>query len=142
MAAALGELLVTLLEPCANAHSTTERVHILTPKLLVGEKAATTLALVVYELVTNSTKYGAVDSNGTLDSKCRSDGGEKCRSDGGGVKIVWRESGGPPTARPSGFGTKLIINSLSDQLGGTISANWPTTGAVITLKMSQARLGT
>jgi hypothetical protein len=41
----------------------------------------------------------------------------------------------------SGFGTKLVISSLSDQLGGTILASWPPTGAVITLKTSEARLG-
>jgi PAS domain S-box-containing protein len=136
-AANLGDLLVTLLEPYANAHSKTERVHITTPKFLVGEKSATALALVVHELATNSIKYGALSkANGALDVNCRSIGGE--------VEIVWSESGGPPTSRPSGpsgFGTKLVINSLSDQLGGTISASWPPTGAVITLKMSEARLG-
>ncbi|HMH97749.1 MAG TPA: HWE histidine kinase domain-containing protein, partial [Bradyrhizobium sp.] len=40
-AAELGGLLVTLLEPYANTHPKTERVHISTPKLLVGEKSAT-----------------------------------------------------------------------------------------------------
>jgi two-component sensor histidine kinase len=136
-AAELGDLLVTLLEPYANTHPKTERVHISTPKLLVGEKSATALALVVHELATNSIKYGALsNANGALDVKCSANGGE--------VVIVWSESGGPPTSKPSGrsgFGTKLVISSLSDQLGGTISASWPPTGAVITLKMSEARLG-
>jgi PAS domain S-box-containing protein len=136
-AAELGDLLVTLLEPYANTHSKTERVHISTPKLLVGEKSATALALVVHELATNSIKYGALsNANGGLDVKCCANGGE--------VEIVWSESGGPPTSEPSGpagFGTKLVVSSLSDQLGGTISASWPPTGAVITLKMSEARLG-
>ena len=133
--AELGDLLITLLEPYA--HSKTEGVHISTPKLLVGEKAATTLALVVHELATNSIKYGALsNANGAVDVKCSANGGE--------VEIVWSESGGPPPSTPSGrsgFGTQLVIRSLSDQLGGTISASWPPTGAVITLKMSEARLG-
>jgi two-component sensor histidine kinase len=136
-AAELGDLLVTLLEPYATTHSKTERVHISTPKLLVGEKSATALALVVHELATNSIKYGALsNANGALDVKCSANGGE--------VVIVWSESGGPPTSKPSGpsgFGTKLVVSSLSDQLGGAISASWPPTGAVITLKMSEARLG-
>jgi two-component sensor histidine kinase len=136
-AADLGDLLVKLLEPYAAAHSKTERVHISTPKLLVGEKSATALALVVHELATNSIKYGALSTaNGALDVKCSANGGE--------VVIVWSESGGPPTSKPSGpsgFGTKLVVGSLSDQLGGTISASWPPTGAVITLTMSEARLG-
>jgi two-component sensor histidine kinase len=124
-------------EPYASTHSKTERVHISTPKLLVGEKSATALALVVHELATNSIKYGALsNANGALDVKCSANGGE--------VAIVWSESGGPPTSKPSGpsgFGTKLVISSLSDQLSGTISASWPPTGAVITLTMSEARLG-
>lgn len=103
----------------------------------MGEKSATSLALVVHELATNSIKYGALSrENGTLEIKCSAQGGE--------VEIVWTENGGPPTSKPSGrsgFGTKLVVSSLSDQLGGTISASWPPTGAIITLKMSEARLG-
>jgi two-component sensor histidine kinase len=136
-AAQLADLLGTLLEPYASKHSKTERVHIATPRLLVGEKSATALALIMHELATNSIKYGALSSaNGTLDVKCSTADGE--------VEIIWTESGGPLTHKPSGrsgFGTKLVTSSLSDQLGGTISASWPPTGAVITLKMSEARLG-
>lgn len=136
-AAPLGDLLATLLEPYSNTHSNLERIHISTPKILVGEKSATALALVVHELATNSIKYGALSgAKGTLEIKCSAEGGE--------VEIVWTENGGPPTSKPSGrsgFGTKLVVSSLSDQLGGTISASWPPTGAIITLKMSEARLG-
>lgn len=136
-AAQLGELLDTLLQPYANTHSETERVHITTPQLLVGERSATALALVVHELATNSIKYGALSSaNGRLDLKCGAHGGV--------VTLTWSESGGPRiSAAPgrSGFGSKLVVSSLSDQLGGTISASWPHTGAVITIKMSEARLG-
>jgi two-component sensor histidine kinase len=136
-AAQLEDLLDTLLEPYASTHSKTERVHITTPRLLVGEKSATALALIVHELATNSIKYGALsNANGTLDVKCGNADGE--------VEIIWTESGGPLTHKPSGragFGTKLLVGSLSDQLGGTISASWPPTGAIITLKMSEARLG-
>jgi two-component sensor histidine kinase len=132
-AAPLGKLLATLLEPYSNIHSDSDRVHIATPKLLVGEKSATALALIVHELATNSIKYGALSSaKGTLDIKCSADGGE--------VEIIWTENGGPSVTKPSGrpgFGTKL-----SDHLGGTLSANWPPNGVIIILKMSEARLGT
>ena len=136
-AAQLGDLLITLLAPYADTQLKTARVHISGPKILVGEKSATALALVVHELATNSIKYGALSNpSGALDVECSAVGGE--------VEIVWSESGGPPTSKPSGqsgFGTKLVVRTLSDQLGGTISASWPPTGAVIVLKMSQARLG-
>lgn len=136
-AALLGDLLFILLEPYSAKSSDAERIQILAPKLLVGEKSATTLALVVHELATNSIKYGALSSaDGVLEIKCDAKGGE--------VEIVWTEKGGPLTSKPSGgagFGTKLVVSTLSDQLGGTISAIWPPSGAIITLKMSEARLG-
>lgn len=125
------------MEPYSNKHFNSEQVHISTPKILVGEKSAAALALVVHELATNSIKYGALSSaKGTLEVECRAEGGE--------VEVVWTENGGPPTSKPgrSGFGTKLVVSSLSDQLGGTIAASWRATGAIITLKMSQVRLGT
>ncbi|MBR1092038.1 PAS domain-containing protein [Bradyrhizobium manausense] len=136
-AAELGELLKTLLQPYANAQSQEDRVKIDTPRLLVGEKSASALALVVHELATNSVKYGALSvANGVLDLECTVNGGV--------VTLTWRESGGPPISKApgrSGFGSKLVVSSLSDQLGGSISASWRPTGAVITLEISEARLG-
>lgn len=136
-AALLGDLLAKLLEPYASTYLEPGRVHMSIPKVLVGEKSATALALVVHELATNSIKYGALSrATGRLDVACSAEGGE--------VEMVWTESGGPPTSKPSGragFGTRLVVSSLSDQLGGTISASWPPTGVIITLKMSEARLG-
>ena len=103
-AAQLGDLLGTLLEPYASAHSKTERVHISTPRLLVGEKSATALALVVHELATNSIKYGALsNANGALDVQCSADGGE--------VEIIWSESGGPLTQNRPGR-QDLVLSSL------------------------------
>ena len=47
------------------------RVRVSVPRMGVGEQAATTLALVVHELATNSLKYGALSSpTGTLDIAC------------------------------------------------------------------------
>jgi two-component sensor histidine kinase len=136
-AALLGDLLVTLLEPYSAKNSDAERIRISAPELLVGDKSSTTLALVVHELATNSIKYGALSkAEGVLDIKCSAEDGE--------VGIVWTENGGPLTSKPpgeAGFGTKLVVTSLSDQLGGSISAIWPPSGAIITLKMSEARLG-
>jgi two-component sensor histidine kinase len=136
-AAQFSDLLAKLLEPYANTSSNSERVHLSVPNVLVGEKSATALALVVHELATNSIKYGALSSvTGAIDIACSAEDGE--------VEMVWTESGGPQPSKPSGrsgFGTKLVVSSLTDQLGGTISASWPSTGAIITLRMSAARLG-
>ena len=82
----------------------------------VGETSATTLALIVHELSTNSIKYEALSTfGGTLDISCTAQNDN--------VVLVWTERGGPPVTTPTGsegFGTKLVSKSLSGQLGGSI----------------------
>ena len=134
--AELGDLLTVLLAPYGDQGGTGERVHIALPKLRVGEAAATTLALVVHELATNSIKYGALSvADGKLDVSCTA-------ADGGAV-LIWTERGGPPTAAPTGpagFGSRLVAQSVAGQLGGSIAFDWQPEGVVVTLRMSKARL--
>nr|WP_246763346.1 sensor histidine kinase [Rhizobium sp. 007] len=135
-AALLGDLLAVLLDPYTGDGPLNARVKVSVPELLVGEASATTLALVVHELATNSIKYGALSkSSGTLDVSCQADDRD--------VVIVWKEEGGPavvaPTG-PAGFGSQLIAKSMAGQLGGTIAFDWPQSGVVVTLHVSKARL--
>ena len=66
-----------------------EHIRILVPELCVGETAATTLALIVHELATNSIKYGALsEARGTLEVACIKSGDE--------VVVLWTERNGPP----------------------------------------------
>ena len=137
-AALLGDLLAVLLAPYDDKRVIGDRVHVSVPEVRVGEAAATTLALVVHELATNSIKYGALSAaSGTLDVSCAADDDE--------VVIAWTERGGPSVAAPTGpegFGSKLVTQSMSGQLGGSIAFDWPTEGVVVTLRMSKARLAT
>ena len=132
--ALLGDLLGVLLAPYDNHDAT--RVIVRVPDIRVGEASATTLALVVHELATNSVKYGALSrAGGMLDVLCRSHDEE--------VVVVWTEWGGPPIIAPGradGFGSRLLARSMSGQLGGSIRYGWPTQGVVVTLQMNKARL--
>ena len=96
------------------------------------------MALVIHELATNSIKYGALSQEaGSLDVACRIDGGE--------TVLVWTERGGPPISAPSGqtgFGSVLVKNTITRNLGGTIAFDWPAEGVIVTLRMNSARLGT
>ena len=134
--AEFGDLLTVLLAPYGDGKGVGGRVHITAPELRVGDATATTLALVVHELATNSLKYGALSiADGTLDVSCT--------ADNGGVVLVWTEQGGPPVAAPTGpagFGSKLMTQSVTSQLGGSIAFEWPPEGAVVTLRMNKARL--
>ena len=135
-AAFLGGLLAVFLAPYDERGVIGDRIRVMVPEVSVGETAATTLALVVHELATNSVKYGALSvAGGTLDVSCADSDGQ--------VTILWTERGGPPVTAPTGpggFGSKLITQSLSGALGGSIEFTWPPEGAVITLRMSKARL--
>lgn len=135
-AAPLVDLLAILLAPYDDEGAIGARVRISVPELLVGEASATTLALIVHELATNSIKYGALSkAAGTVDVSGTAHDSE--------VVIVWTETGGPVAASngPAGFGSQLINRSISTQLGGSIVIERPTEGVIATLRMSKARLG-
>ena len=89
-AALLGDLLTVLLAPYDDMGAFSGRVRVSVPRMGVGEASATTLAMVVHELATNSLKYGALSAaTGTLDVSCALPDSE--------VAIVWTERGGPPS---------------------------------------------
>jgi two-component sensor histidine kinase len=136
-AALIGDLLKVLLEPYTTNAIDAQRVRVEVPDVLVGESSATTLALIVHELATNSIKYGALSSpTGALDIVCTEESGD--------VVLVWKETGGPAVVGPvkqTGFGSKLILRSVSAQLGGSVDFEWPPEGALITLRASKVRLG-
>jgi two-component sensor histidine kinase len=134
--ALLGDLLTVLLAPYDDMGAFSGRVRVSVPRMGVGEGAATTLALVVHELATNSLKYGALSSAaGTLDVSCASHESE--------VIVMWTERGGPPVVAPTGtlgFGSKLVTRCISAQLGGSIACEWQEGGVIVTLRMNKDRL--
>jgi two-component sensor histidine kinase len=133
----LGELLGARFQPYTAGAPNADRIRVTAPDLLIGEASTTTLALVVHELATNSIKYGALSSPiGVVEVSCVEESGD--------VVFVWKETGGPPIVTPvkqTGFGSKLVTQSVSGQLGGSIEAEWPSEGAVVTLRAKKSRLG-
>jgi two-component sensor histidine kinase len=131
----LGDLISVLLAPY-DEKGATVRIRVSVPKMSVGERASTPLALVFHELATNSAKYGALSvGSGTLDVSCNANEDD--------VNVVWTERGGPAVAVPvndHGFGSKLVQRSLAAELGGTIAFDWAPEGVVVTLRMSKDRL--
>lgn len=135
--ALLGDLLSVLLAPYDDLGAFSGRIRVSVPRMGVGEASATTLAMIIHELATNSLKYGALSSEtGTLDVAAAGHEEED-------VIVVWTERGGPAVSDPSGpggFGSKLINRAMLDQLSGTITCDWAADGVVVTLKMSRERL--
>jgi two-component sensor histidine kinase len=135
-AALLGDLFTVLLAPYDDMGAFSGRVRVAVPRMAVGEQAATTLALVVHELATNSLKYGALSSpSGALDISCAPHDTE--------VVVVWTERGGPPVTAPgddAGYGSKLLNRGMTIQLGGSIARDWSSEGVIVTLRMTKERL--
>ena len=135
-AALLGDLLSILLAPYDDLGAFSGRIRVAVERMGVGEAAATSLALVVHELATNSLKYGALSSDvGTLDVSTQTSGDT--------ISLIWMERGGPVVEAPPeavGFGSKLVQRSLSSQLGGAIERDWSPEGLVATIQLDRAKL--
>ena len=68
-----------------------------------------------------------------------------CVTRDGDAVLVWTERGGPPVTAPTGpagFGSRLMSQSVSGQLGGSIALDWMSEGVIATVRMSKARLAT
>lgn len=130
-AALLGDLLAILLAPYDDAGAFSGRIRVAVPRMGVGERAATTLAMILHELATNSVKYGCLSAEaGMLNVSSRSDEDN--------IVIVWAESGGPDAGgSPSrqGFGTNYVAQTISRQFRGAIEYDWQRSGLVATLRM-------
>ena len=135
-AALLGDLLSVLLTPYDEKAAFSGRIRVSVPRMGIGEQAASTLAMVIHELATNSVKYGALScAEGFLDVSSRTGGDRIC--------LIWAETGGPSIERPpelTGFGSRLIARSISSQLAGALTYDWQESGLVVTIDMRQDRL--
>jgi two-component sensor histidine kinase len=103
----------------------------------IGEQSATTLALIIHELATNSLKYGALSvTAGTLDISGTSTGDQVC--------MVWTERGGPTVTSKGeqGYGSRLLTRSVTGQLGGSIETDWSDDGIIVTVNMNARKLST
>lgn len=135
-AALLGDLLTVLLAPYDDHAAFSGRIRIAVPRMGVGDRTATTLAMVVHELATNSVKHGALSSRtGSLNISSQSDDDD--------LVVIWAETGGPEVkADPEmgGFGSKLIARSVASQFQGALEYDWQPTGLVATLRMRKDRM--
>src|SRR6185503_4112326 len=108
-AALLGDLFSVLLAPYDDPGAFARRIRVAVPRMGVGERSATTLALVIHEMATNSVKHGALSAeSGILDISGATDDDD--------LLVVWAETGGPAiSGAPDmhGFGSQLISRSIA-----------------------------
>lgn len=95
-------------------HINRTQIQLLGTDALLNPEACATLALVMHEMLTNATKYGALSHDaGRLLI-------ESSLGDDGNLQISWRELGVPDLIEPTheGFGSTIIKGSIPFELGG------------------------
>jgi two-component sensor histidine kinase len=109
-----------------------ERIKMFGPKVPLTPRLAVVLSMIVHEIATNAAKYGALSNdNGrvALDWEVIEENPKRK------LRMIWRESGGPPVTAPvqRGFGSRLIERSARDQLGGEATVDFLPRGVVYTV---------
>ena len=113
-----------------------ERIAISGEDAPLGERAATSLALIMHEQATNAVKYGALSAAGGTVALSG-------RIEGDAYHLCWSEAGGPAIAavpERRGFGTVLTERSVAGQLDGRIEHDWAPAGLVMRLSVPLANL--
>lgn len=108
------------------------------PPVPVAATAAQSLSLAIHELATNALKYGALSApGGRLHVAWQVDAAA------GLLQVAWVERGGPELAGPParrGFGSRVIVATVRDQLGGELDAQWRPEGLDVAMRLPLDRV--
>lgn len=111
------------------------RVRMFGPRVPLPPRLAVVLSMILHEIATNATKYGALSNDSgtvTLDWEIVEDDGRQK------LRLIWTEAGGPHVTAPvqRGFGSRLIERSARDQLGGEATVDFLPRGVVYTVTVA------
>jgi two-component sensor histidine kinase len=123
----IGDVVRATLEPFASTNP--DRIAAEGPRVTMWPRSIVMLSMVLHELATNATKYGALSGAGGRVTV------EWWMKPGRMVELQWRESGGPPVQKPAqaGFGSTLIEKGFPAQVGGTATLHYELEGLRCTL---------
>jgi two-component sensor histidine kinase len=127
----LRDIVATELEPYSEDHT----VSVQGGRLILAASAALTLAMIVHELATNASKYGALSTaGGAIDIAWSVAGGR--------LIFRWQERKGPTVSRPErlGFGLRLIERSAANDLQGEAAIEFDPGGLRCTIDIPVAEL--
>lgn len=107
------------------------------PNVPLSDEETFALTLALYELATNSAKYGALSKDeGRVMVDWVLDNNVKVTR----FALTWREVGGPPVLPPKrrGFGSFLVRQLLAAEFGGEVSIEYPPEGVLCRLTAPRA----
>ena len=107
-------------------------MRLFSPPIFLPPKTSLSLSLALHELAANAAKYGALSAREGEVAVTWEVEEDKL---GPALKLVWRESLGPPVSPPRtlGFGTRLLKVTAAE-LGGEASTDFAPTGLLWTLR--------
>ena len=110
------------------------------PEVMLTAAATEAVAMVLYELVTNAAKYGALSTPQGRVSVTWASGSNGRLSEG--IVIKWREMGGPLVAAPkrSGYGTNLIRDLIPHEIGGVVDLTFAKQGVSCKIRLPPEQL--
>jgi two-component sensor histidine kinase len=125
--AGLGEIVAEALAAYSSGNGHPARLQFRGPELRLQPKAALAMSMALHELATNAVKHGAL-SNGTGSVSII----WQTRDEQQDFEFQWTECGGPQVTAPRrrGFGSRLIEQGLSQDLGGEVRLEFEASGVV------------
>jgi PAS domain S-box-containing protein len=124
-----------------------ERLTVEGPAVELDPRAAQAVAMALNELATNAAKYGSLSAPAGRVSITWTVGPPSPSAEAGSVgtlHLEWRESGGPPVARPTrrGFGSEMIEGAVAHELRGTAKLDYQPSGLVCRMEVPLQPPGT
>jgi len=114
-----------------------QRVTLSGPDLNLDARTVTILSMVIQELATNASKYGALaHADGRISIEW-----ERVEHSDPYVVLRWVERDGPPVKQPlqTGFGSTLIREGFAAQLGGSATMTFEPDGLTCVLEFPLRR---
>lgn len=129
---AAGDMHAVIANALAGFDDDGARVRIHGPALELDPTATLYLAMMLHELATNATKYGALSMpDGLVDLHWRIVDTDRQET----LQLTWQERNGPAIEPPvrQGLGTRLIQQSIAAGMSGKVRLDFPADGAVCSL---------
>ena len=133
----LADLVRKELAPCVGAGC----ASVEGPEVLLSPEATQSVAIVLHELVTNASKYGALATkHGRISVRWD---WQRERQAARRLLLEWVETGGSPVICPghTGYGTDAIRNLIPYELGGFVDLAFDPAGVRCRIELPSSSLG-